>query len=184
MKREPSLRQRFTEKRTALTLFSILLLAPLTSIRGEEKPEKPAAEISIPFEITATGHQVVTLMYGQKKIRMILDTAAGGNVFSQETIEKLGVETKDSPEKAAGLGTAAHDMEEVPTLALVYGETKLLIENAFSMNLSHVKPAGGKEGVDGLLGSPFFILHKAKIDFSTRKLVLSIDASQNQSSAQ
>lgn len=182
MKRETSLSQRFSEKRIALTLFSLLLLAPLSSIRGEEKPAKPAVEISIPFEITATGHQAVTLMYGEKKIRMILDTAAGANVFSREAIEKMGVETKDSLETVSGLGTAAQDTTEVPPLTLVYGETKLPIENAISIDLSHVKAAGGEEGLDGLLGSPFFKLYKAKIDFSTRKLVLSIDASQDQSS--
>ena len=92
---------------TALAIFQLSALGSLASAG-----EKTATEVDYasPFEISPTGHQVVTLQYNGKRIRMILDTAAGANVFSRKAAKKPEPTLKGSELQAAGLGVQAHAM--------------------------------------------------------------------------
>lgn len=103
---------------------------------------------------------------------MILDTAAGANVFSEKSAKRLKLTVKDKGEKAAGLGTQGHAMAEVSPIVVVSGEEQLTLRDLVSLNLSNVEAAGGKKGIDGLLGSPFFQTYKAQIDFTSNTLTI------------
>lgn len=132
-------------------------------------------EVLIPFEYSDTGHQIVVLEYRDETIRMILDTAAGANVFSEKSSQRLGLSLLESEETVSGLGTKEHAIEKIEPIEVTFGKSNLLLENMLSMDLSHVEAAGGSEGIDGLLGSPFFRNYKARLDFEARMLTLVLD---------
>ncbi len=163
-----------SQKILAITLLVFHLLMSNSLLLADEKMIADV-DLSIPFEISPTGHQVVTLMYGKKPIRMILDTAAGANVVSQKAAKKLELTVNDAGGKAAGLGTQGHAMARVSPIIVASGKKKLMLQNLVSMDLSHVKMAGGSKGIDGLLGSPFFQEYKAKIDFEMNRVTLRIN---------
>lgn len=160
---------------TAILFFQLLAFSSLLSANEKTTTD---AELSIPFEISPTGHPVVTLMYGEKPIRMILDTAAGANVFSQKATTRLELTVKNSDEKAAGLGTQAYAMAEVSPIVVALGEKKLRLQDLITMDLSHVEVAGGGKGFDGLLGSPFFREFRVKIDFGNNTIALNMNGKQ------
>ena len=151
-----------------------LLMVANSGLKANEK-EVAAEQISIPFELTPTGLQVVTLTYGGGPIQMILDTGAGANVFSQEAAKRLKLPLKDSAIQGAGIGGQRHAMARVSPIIVVSGKKQLMLRNVVSTDLSQALIAAGTEGIDGLLGSPFFQAHKAQIDFSTNTLILNID---------
>jgi hypothetical protein len=154
---------------TALAMLQIFALGSLASA-----DEKAAAEVAvaIPFEISPTGHQIVTLMYDEKPIRLILDTAAGANVISEKAAGKFNLKLMESGQKAAGLGTSGHAVEYVDPITVTAGTTKLRLQDLISLDLSHVEAAGEPAGIDGLLGSPFFRKYKAKIDFQEKQVII------------
>lgn len=109
---------------------------------------------------------------------MILDTGAGVNVFSQKAAKKLDLTVKESGENASGLGTQDHAMANVSPCKVVWGKTKLILQNLVSTDLSHVERAGGSNGIDGLLGSPFFREYKATVDFKINRVTLRVSRKQ------
>lgn len=148
------------------------MVTPLLAVDSISKPTK--IEVSIPFTISPTGHQIVVLKHGDKDVRMILDSAAGANVLSLKAAYKLQLELKDSTETASGIGTKEHAMTSLSPLKVSYAEHDFMLNNLVAMDLTHVEIAGGEEGADGLLGSPFFRANKAKIDFKTNLLTFTL----------
>ena len=146
-----------------------------------QSPEEERSRLNLPFELSDTGHQIVTLRYGDKRVRMILDTAAGVNVLSDQASGRLGVTVMKSDETVKGLGTSEHPVEKIQPIEVHFGESKLLLESLLSMDLSHVAKAGGSEGIDGLLGSPFFRTFQAIINFETNRISLLVNESSNPS---
>lgn len=159
-------------KRILLTSSLFLLIITAVSPLSAQDQQLAENEVSIPFQITPTGHQIVTLMHEGKPIRMILDTGAGANVFSNVATKKLKLTTQASNRKAAGIGTTAHEMLHVAPTTFVIEHKRLMLANFVSMDLSHIQKAGGKKPIDGLLGSPFFQAYRARLDFSTNTMVI------------
>lgn len=166
-----------SKKTLAIALLFFHLLASGSSLLAGEKTVSDV-ELSIPFELSATGHQIVTLSYGKDSIRMLLDTGAGANVFSQKAAKKLGLTVQESGDTVSGLGTKEHAMAHISPLIVASGDEKMILQHLVSMDLSHVEAAGGDKGIDGLLGSPFFREYKAKIDFEMNQVTLIINREQ------
>ena len=129
-------------------------------------------KVSLKFEVTETGHQIIKAKINGHKVRLILDTGAGASVVDRACIKELGIEEVLSNENAAGLGTADHEMGliEVLNFELVgqlYESTEFV-----SLNLDHVQVAGGDNIIHGLLGSPFFRKYEAVLDFGANTLTL------------
>ena len=165
---------RYSRSKFCVIQVSVFFFILITGgLFGDERA-KSEVLLSIPFEISPTGHQIVTLQYKGKPIRMILDTAAGANVFSKKSTKKLRLKVKKTEEKAAGLGTRGHAMTRVDSLEVSSGKQKLSLDNLVSLDLSHTEAAGGKKAADGLLGSPFFQTYNAQIDFATNQLILRV----------
>ena len=149
------------------TLFLLLCLLTPQSVSADDASPN---EISIPFIISSTGHPIVTLKHGKKTLRMIIDTAAGANILSVKSAKKLKLKLKPSSGKAAGLGTAGHAMSNLDPITVLFNKDTFTLYNLMSLNLSHVQIAGGKKGVDGLLGYPFFKANNASVDYKTNLL--------------
>ena len=128
---------------------------------------------SINFDISASGHQIITVKINNYPLRFILDTAAGSSVLDRACLSRLGISEVLSDENAAGLGTKDHAMGAIDVEAIQIGNTYFKSPAFISLDLDHVQVAGGEEGVHGLIGAPFFMQYDAVIDFSNNTLVLS-----------
>lgn len=134
-------------------------------------------KIQIPFEITATGHLVVTLEYQSRPLRLLLDTASGANVLSEKSASQLKLQQNSLESDVRGLGTSNYKKAALDSLNVSYRSRNIELTDLIAMDLSNVNPAGGDKGMDGLLGSPFFRAYNAVIDFSTKQLTIDAAAS-------
>ncbi|MEI6240269.1 MAG: aspartyl protease family protein [Planctomycetia bacterium] len=127
-------------------------------------------QLSIPFEISATGTPLVTVTCGKRTLRMIVDTAAEANVLTPAATAALGLAAQETSETAAGLGASSVAVSRLRSVALSVPTGTFDLEDLAVLDLSVVQEAGGEGGVDGLLGSPFFRQHDAQIDYATKQL--------------
>lgn len=136
-------------------------------------------DVQIPFTISETGHPLVMLTCGDRTLRMVLDTAAGANVLTPSVVKSLGssVEiTNKKAGKAAGLGTKGYSTMTLTPIQISSPKATFLLDDLVAIDLSHVQKAGGKEGIDGLLGAPFFRKNLAVIDYSKNVLSFRVSA--------
>lgn len=139
-------------------------------------------KISLDFEMSETGHQIVEAKINGKLLRFVLDTAAGASVLNKACLAELGIQETISGESAAGLGTSEHEMGDILVPEIELGGRLYEYPEFVSLNLDHVQVAGGEKGVHGLLGSPFFLKYEAVIDFGANKIMLSNPLNDNNKS--
>lgn len=126
--------------------------------------------VTVPFTLSETGHQVIQITYQGEKLNMVLDSAAGLNVFSKKTAERFGLKTDEQGATVDGLGASGYGMVELPPLAVTIAGEELTLQYVSSIDLKHVEAAAGETGTDGLIGLPFFLTRNATIDFGKREL--------------
>ena len=171
-------------KKTVLTISLFILFVAVESrlLAGQVVPS--TNKLIVPFKMSSTGHQVVTFIYDGKPMRMQLDTGAGGNVVSKKAVKRLKLNETAQKGKGAGLGTMSAAMTEVTPIVVVSGKTKLFLRDLASMDLSYTEIVGGKNGVDGLLGTTFFDAYGAKIDFASMTMTLTLNNDKTNIKAQ
>jgi len=137
--------------------------------------------IEIPFRITSSGHLVLDAAISNKKTRFVIDTAAAKSVIDAQEVDKLKIRKRKNSknDKVSGLGTSNHTMERLPPFVIEIGRATITDSSFISLDLSHVKKAGGRGGLHGLLGSDFLRTYRAIINYekSLLSLTLSADAS-------
>ncbi|MDB6076463.1 MAG: hypothetical protein JWO82_210 [Akkermansiaceae bacterium] len=139
---------------------------------AEEKAPEKLKRVTVPFEITDTGHQIVKLVIGETPLRLIVDGGSGGDMLATKTAERLKLAANKAGEDTKGVGGAGPKLmhlENGDPLECQLGEAKIKIDFGF-MDLEGLQIAGGGGGVDGILGSPFLQQHKAVIDFGSKTL--------------
>lgn len=114
---------------------------------------------------------------GDKSVKLLLDTGAGGDILDTDAVARLQLKIKeDSVGTTKGVGGAGGEFQSLEPVECQIGDEKIRI-GFYPMNLSHVKSAGGDDGYDGILGSPFFRTRHAVIDFGTNTLTYDADPS-------
>jgi len=132
---------------------------------NKQEPDR----IVVPFKISRSGHQVVIVTFKGKPMRLVIDSAAGANVVDIDSAERLGIKAIGKRKDTSGLGTSSHKTINLTPFKVFLGDAAVVLE-AIGLDLKHVKSAGGKGGLDGLLGAPFLISHRATIDFQSKSL--------------
>ena len=159
-----------------LTAEAMKVSAPAMDTAGQQT-ENFGTDLHIPFTITTTGHLLVKLNCGDRELRMILDTGSGANVLTHKVANAITTVTQKAGKKkatAAGLGTQTQKVTMLTPVTVSYAKRSFVLDNLEATDLSNVQAAGGKQGIDGLLGSPFFRKYRVKIDYSKNELSFSV----------
>jgi hypothetical protein len=144
---------------------------------GEADPKTD--RVIIPFSFSRTGHILVAVTINDKKARFIVDTAAGASVIHTKQIESLGLKTSRGNEKVHGVGTSSHTMKNISVPIMTIGETQYRNPFFIAVDLSHVEGAGGKDGLQGLIGTTFLMKHAAIINYEKRTISLKYPEQKN-----
>ena len=153
-----------------LIIFALLfLLATL----GKESSKK-GNEIAVPFEITATGYQTVVMSYKDQNFTMILDTGASVNVLSNKIVKTNNFEVTSSDYKVMGVGSEELDLARISPITASIANKDFIIHDLITIDLSNIDSITEIQGVDGLLGIPFFQKYNARIDFAAKKVYLTL----------
>lgn len=132
--------------------------------------------IAVKFIITRLGHVAIRGVINGHKVRLIVDTAAGTSVLDADDAEGFGLKVRRNSERddVKGIGTSSEIMRRLIVPYLQLEKTKFPRPRFISLDLRHVKEAGGKRGMHGLLGSDFLKKYDAVIDYGERVLNLAI----------
>ncbi|MGC4015122.1 MAG: retropepsin-like aspartic protease [Luteolibacter sp.] len=125
--------------------------------------------MTLPFKVSRTGHQVVEAWFRESRMKLVIDSAAGANVIDIESAARLGIKTIGERKHTRGLGTSSHKTVSLKSFTVLMGDITVSLK-AIGLDLNHVKSAGGKGGLDGLIGAPFLIAHEAILDFNSKTL--------------
>ena len=134
----------------------------------------------IPFRITPSGHLVMDATINDKKVRFVIDTAAGRSVIDTHRVDELKIRIRKNSksDKVSGLGASNFAMERLLPPRIQIGNLTIKNFSFISLDLGHVKKAGGRGGLHGLLGSDFLKRFDAVINYESRYLSLT-QASMN-----
>lgn len=141
-------------------------LPPLKPIPGAK-----LSEIVLPFK---ERHHLVVLrgLCGGRALSIVLDTGAGDNVLSATMAAKLGV--KYSKDARSVSGIARDFASRLGTLRdLRLGKLKLPFLYVDVHDLGHMDSAFGFKA-DMILGTPFLSMFRTSIDYSSRRVSLSL----------
>ncbi|WP_462248180.1 retropepsin-like aspartic protease family protein [Ekhidna sp.] len=128
----------------------------------------------IPIERTAVGGYQVEVKVNGIKGRFVLDTGASFFVIEQSSVEKYGLEVKDSDLKVGGAGgTMQPKKTSIDKLQISNWKTSNF--DAMVLNLAHVNAAHERRGeapINGVLGNTILREYGAIIDIGNNKLYL------------
>lgn len=130
---------------------------------------------AIRLTCSSIGQFLVRLKYDAHELTMILDSGASSSVVDIERARQLKVGHEHLGVKAAGVGTSAADVFQLPTREIRIGDFALAETRLLAMDLSHVNQALKERNVasvDGVLGTDVLIRHNAIVDYSEAKLFL------------
>ena len=131
--------------------------------------------VAVPLSINAVGHFELVAHVNGHPARLLLDTGASHTVFAASSVERLGLQTMPSSERAGGVGASDHATETTVIDELRLGEVRLRRVTAWTFDLGHVNralTARGGEPVDGALGGDLLRPAEAVIDYARARLYL------------
>lgn len=153
--------------------YSILMmLFVFIGCNSNEQNDKNKGKVSMPFEITKSGHLLVTARINGKEANLVLDTAAGRSVIDMGKLEYLKLQTQSVGAPATGLGTSNHETMNITIEELDIGGSKFNDLSLVATDLSNVKEIGGEKGIHGLIGSDILRARRGVIDFDKHILML------------
>jgi hypothetical protein len=157
-------------------LLTGLLALGFTSLlaaddKKEEKKDKSAKPVVVPFELLKSGHMAVDVkINGKGPFKLIFDTGAPVTLVNNKLAKKAGLlEGKGKP--AFSLFGA---MGEVKIKDMDVGGAKTGDVSAMVMDHPTVELIGQKLGtpIYGLVGFPFFARFKMTLDYQTKTMTL------------
>jgi predicted aspartyl protease len=106
---------------------------------------------------------------------LLLDTGAIGTCFDQATAQRLELCTRQTEDRASGLGAGDQPVSSVAMKAFCIGPCPLPAIEAMMVDFSHVNKARQKRAdkpIDGVLGSDILAARAAVLDYSSLTLYL------------
>ncbi len=124
---------------------------------------------------STTNHFLIKGKVNGYSVNFVLDTGASGSCLDGHRVEKLGLTTEASDEKATGLGISEMEKSEVlieELLLSIFHKTNYTMA---VIDLSHVNYAlenAALERIDGIIGADFMMEYQAVIDYKTEQMYL------------
>jgi clan AA aspartic protease (TIGR02281 family) len=131
--------------------------------------------VAVPLQINAVGHFELAAEVNGQSARMVLDTGASHTVFATASVERFGLSTTPSADRARGVGASDYATTLVTVAELRLGTALLRDVSTRAFDLGHVNralEARGATSVDGALGADVLRSSEAIIDYARATLYL------------
>ena len=131
---------------------------------------KPAATVTVPFELIETKHMAVLIkLNGKGPYRVIFDTGAPVTVLNNRIARDSGVVPKNKPKPEGLLGMLAPAQIRIKSLEI--GALKAADVPAVIMDHPTVEAMNQVLGpVEGIVGFPFFARYRMTLDYQAKQM--------------
>jgi hypothetical protein len=159
--------------RSALAILPTLALTAVlvpVLVAQEPPPASKAALVTLPFELVASNHMVVSAkINGKGPFRLIFDSGAPVSLLSNKAAEESGAVAKDAP-KSFLMGLRGEGMIK----SLEVGDLKAKDVPVIVLDHPTLKAIGAFLGkpLDGIVGFTFFARYRTTIDYQAKLMTL------------
>lgn len=111
-----------------------------------------------------------------RAVSVLVDTGAGGTVFSLDVVREMNLPTTKLSMYGGGAGAAQLEVHQIEGARFVIGDITPKVGALLAMDLSHVNKAAALRGsgpIDAVLGADVLEAHAAVIDYGSSSLYLS-----------
>ena len=129
----------------------------------------------IPLSRSGVGHFHTDGMLNGRALSVLVDTGAGGTVFSLEIAREMGLALTRLPMFGGGAGAAQLDVYRIEGASFRLGSFAPKSGGLLALDLSHVNRATALRGsgpIDAVLGADVLEAHSAVIDYGSSSLYL------------
>jgi len=150
-----------------LALPAVLVSAPAAQ---DAPPVKKAAAVTLPFELVASNHMVVSAKINEKgPFRLIFDSGAPVSLLGNKAAEESGTVARNAPKSFLMAMRGEAKIQELEVGDLRARDIPVIV-------LDHptLKALGGFLGkpLDGIIGFTFFARYRTTIDYQAKLMTL------------
>ena len=157
--------------RLALLPFLALTAALVPALVAQEPPPaEKAALVTLPFELVASNHMVVSAKINDKgPFRLVFDSGAPVSLLSNKAAEESGTVAKNAP-KSFLMGLRGEETIK----SLEVGDLKAKDVPVIVLDHPTIKALGTFLGqpLDGIIGFTFFARYRTTIDYQAKLMTL------------
>lgn len=127
--------------------------------------------ITVPFNVSQSGHIFIAVSINLKEANLLVDTAAGASVIHTKHADFLGLLTLNNIRniQVRGLGTSNYAMKNVEVPYLFIDDVVFDNPHFIALDLSHIEAAGDTD-IHGILGQSFLRNNNAIIDYEQKTI--------------
>ncbi len=131
----------------------------------------------VPLSKSGIGHFHTDGALNGRSLSVLVDTGAGGTVFSLDIARELGLRLSKLEMRGGGAGAAELDVYGIREARFRLGRIMPKIAALLAMDLTHVNQAASlrRSGpIDAVLGADVLEAHSAVIDYGSSSLYLKL----------
>jgi len=132
----------------------------------------------IPLKRNTVGHFILTIKYGTRDFKVILDTGASSTVLDLDSVRESGISPKKIEMTGGGVGTAEASIFVIPDEDVTINGLHIRVSSIYAMDLGHVNASliqRASDRVQGVIGCDILIANEAIIDCKNNTLYLQKD---------
>lgn len=154
-----------------MRILSGLICSLVFTLCIAEESLAESDRITVPFNISQSGHIFIAVSINLKEANLLVDTAAGASVIHAKHADFLGLLTLNNTRniQVRGLGTSNYAMRNVEVPFLFIEDVVFDNPHFIALDLSHVEAAGNTD-IHGILGQSFLINNNAIIDYEQKTI--------------
>jgi hypothetical protein len=131
----------------------------------------------VPLTRSGIGHFHTDGTLDGRPLSVLVDTGAGGTVFSLDIAREMGLALTKLEVQGGGAGAARLDVYRIREASFRLGELTPKVGELLAMDLTHVNQAAALRGsgpIDAVLGADALEAHSAVIDYGSSSLYLKL----------
>lgn len=152
----------------ALAAFGLLTALAPAPPRQDAAPAADAAPTSVPFELVASNHMVVSArINGKGPYRLVFDLGAPVTLLGNRAADESGAVPKDAPKSFLMGMRGEGQIKDLEIGGLAAHDLPVVV-----MDHPTLKALGGFLGkpLDGIMGFTFFARYKTTIDYQAKRM--------------
>ena len=131
----------------------------------------------VPLTKSGIGHFHTDGTLDGRALSVLVDTGAGGTVFSLDIARELGLALTRLEMQGGGAGAAQLDVYGIREASFRLGDITPKVSALLALDLTHVNRAAALRGsgpIDAVLGADALEAHSAVIDYGSSSLYLKV----------